>query len=68
MGQALRNLRKQRNMTQGDVAVALGVTSSQVSRVENGKRTISTHLLDQYARVLGAEAMIIFEVITREST
>lgn len=68
LGQALQSLRKQRRMTQGAVAHALGVAPSQVSRFENGKRPMDTQLLDRYARVLGLEATVMFETMMREQT
>ena len=50
-GTRLRELRKERKMTQGQVASQLGVTASMVSAYENGIRQPSFGVLVQLAQI-----------------
>lgn len=52
-GQRVRDLRRDRNMTQGDVAQALGVTRPTVTTWEAGKSKPHIDTLEQLAKVLG---------------
>ncbi len=46
-GARLRETRKQRGSTQGEVAAALGITSTQISDMEKGRRTTTLERLYQ---------------------
>ena len=57
VGDAMKQIRKKKQMTQEHVAMLLGVQRAQVSRIENGKNlTIST--IAKYLTVIGEEATI----------
>ena len=47
-GERLRELRKKRRETQGDLAAVLGVTDAQISEMEHGKKTT---VLEKFALI-----------------
>jgi transcriptional regulator with XRE-family HTH domain len=51
----LRRARKDAGMTQADVAKALGVPQSMVSRCESGERRVDVIELRGFARLYGRE-------------
>ena len=51
--QAIRNRRRQFDLSQGEVAQELGVTPAHVGHLENGRRRPSDEIVEQLARVLG---------------
>lgn len=53
IGQVIYALRKERNMTQEDVAFAAGTDAGYLSRIERETRTPSLQLLDNIATALG---------------
>jgi transcriptional regulator with XRE-family HTH domain len=52
IGHNISRLRKQLNLSQIDLAVAVGVTRSYLSEIENGKRNPTIMLLQNIATVL----------------
>lgn len=51
-GTLVKNLRIQNNLTQNQVAEALGVTPGYISNVENGRTAMSLRMLTYYARLI----------------
>jgi transcriptional regulator with XRE-family HTH domain len=49
----LRELRKGRGLTQGQLGVLAGMDQATVSRIENGKQTVSLEQLRALAGALG---------------
>jgi len=54
LGQRIRALRRQRDLTQGELATTLGLTQSNVSAIERGARGITIHQVVQLATILRA--------------
>ena len=52
-GTLVKNLRIQNDLTQNQVAEALGVTPGYVSNVENNRTAMSLRILTYYARLVG---------------
>ena len=52
-GTLVKNLRVENNLTQNQVAEALGVTPGYISNVENGRTAMSLRMLTYYARLVG---------------
>ena len=52
-GTLVKNLRVQNNLTQNQVAEALGVTPGYISNVENNRTAMSLRILTYYARLVG---------------
>lgn len=52
-GSLIKNLRIENNLTQNQVAEALGVTPGYISNVENGRTAMSLRILTYYARLVG---------------
>ncbi len=52
IGHNISRLRKQSNLSQIDLAVAVGITRSYLSEIENGKRNPTIMLLQNIATVL----------------
>jgi DNA-binding XRE family transcriptional regulator len=60
-GQRLRELRKERNMTQLQMAVEFGIDRSFISDVERGQKSISLHLLEVIALGMDLELSDLLE-------
>lgn len=58
VGQKIRRLRKQRNLTQTELASRIGIQQSDLSRMEKGEYRVS---LDTLFRILGEFGMGISE-------
>ena len=52
-GTLVKNLRIQNDLTQNQVAEALGVTPGYISNVENNRTAMSLRILTYYARLVG---------------
>jgi transcriptional regulator with XRE-family HTH domain len=55
----LKNARKSKKMTQGELGKLLHLPQGYVSQVESGKHDIKMSTLEDWARVLGFELMLI---------
>jgi transcriptional regulator with XRE-family HTH domain len=51
----LRTLRKQLNLTQGEMAERLGVKQPSISKLENGDRRLTLEILSEIITSLGGE-------------
>lgn len=54
LGERIRTLRRQQDLTQSELAAALGLTQSNVSAIERGARGITIHQVVQLAVILRA--------------
>ncbi|MGH1343811.1 MAG: helix-turn-helix domain-containing protein [Nannocystales bacterium] len=61
LGCVLRHVRKKRGLQQCDVAKSLGVTSSTISRIENGAQAVAVVQLRQVAKALSTEAWMLLK-------
>jgi len=52
IGEWLRQLREQKNMSQGDIGEKTGLMPAYISRVENGHTVPSVATLEKFARAL----------------
>jgi transcriptional regulator with XRE-family HTH domain len=55
----LKELRLRRGLSQGEVGLAIGLSASQVSRIESGKRGLSIEQLGPWSEALGVRAELI---------
>ena len=53
IGQRLRELRQEKNMSQGDIAKKLGVHRSYISGIERGVRNPTVKNIEKIAEALG---------------
>lgn len=60
LGQRLRALRRERDLTQEQLAERAGVDSKTVSRAENGHFNIGVDLIGALARALGVPTWRLF--------
>ena len=58
IGNMLRNLREQLNLTQEQVAEKIGYTHSTVSKIENGKWNFTIEKLQEYCKAIGVELQL----------
>ena len=66
----MARLRKERGLTQAELAVKAGTTQAVISRMESGKdkRTPSLSLLSKLANAMGAKMVICFEANDQDSS
>ncbi|HLE80222.1 MAG TPA: helix-turn-helix transcriptional regulator [Dehalococcoidia bacterium] len=57
-GPLLRRIRHQRQKPMSWVAEQLGVGEEYISRLERGKRTLGTHILNPWLEALGVEIQV----------
>lgn len=60
IGERLRTLREEKNLSQGDVEKCAGVLRHHISRVENGHNVPSVETLEKFARALGVPLYQLF--------
>src|SRR3990172_769666 len=60
IGLEIRLLRERRGMTSKDLAARLGLSQSQMSRLEKGQRRIDAGLLNRVAEALGVAPAFFF--------
>ena len=53
VGLRIRTIRRERNMTQDDLARSLGITFQQIQKYERGSNRVSASMLVKAARMLG---------------
>jgi transcriptional regulator with XRE-family HTH domain len=56
---ALRMARKERQLTQDELARKVGLPQSSIAKIETGKADVPTHRLLEICRVLGFELLLI---------
>jgi len=61
LASALIDARGRADMTQEDVARAMGTTQTVIARLESGKRMPSTRTLERFAKATGMRLRISFE-------
>ena len=59
IGTLIQETRQSRNMTQSELAEALGTSQSAVNRIENGKQNISLEMIARIGEVLSSEIVRI---------
>jgi len=59
IGSLISKVRKERNLTQAELAKALGTSQSAVNRIENGKQNLSMEMLGRISSVLDKEIISI---------
>ena len=60
IGDQLRALREQQNLSQGDIEKRTGLLRGYVSRVENGRTIPSIETLERWARALNVSLYQVF--------
>ena len=55
----LKQARRNKRMTQAELAAFLGLPQGYISQVENGKHDIKVSTMQDWAKVLGFELMLI---------
>src|SRR5215472_11535691 len=60
IGTRLRELRKQRNLSQGDITEVIGLPRSYISRIENGHAVPSLETLQRLAAALDVPLYRLF--------
>lgn len=63
--QVIRSVRESKNLSAEQLALALGVETSTVTRVERGERRLSTTLLEQIADQFGMAVTDLYAVVER---
>lgn len=62
VGPRIQKLRKNKNMTAEDLGIALKVSTSHISQIEQGCRKMSVDLLYRLMEVLGVDANTLLAV------
>ena len=55
IGQSIRSLRTQRDMTQQELADAAGITRANVCNIESGKYSVGLDVLNKIANAIGVK-------------
>lgn len=58
IGQRIRDLRQEQRMTLAELAQRAGITSANLSNIENGRYSVGLDILNKIATALGAEINI----------
>lgn len=53
LGQNMKRIRTKKNMSQGDIARALGVDRGYISNIESGKKNLTLATIQKLANALG---------------
>ena len=56
LGQNMKRIRTKKNMSQGDIARALGVDRGYISNIESGKKNLTLATIQKLANALGVSA------------
>jgi UDP-N-acetylglucosamine 1-carboxyvinyltransferase len=59
IGNLIRNLRRERELTQSELARKMGTTQSAVARIENGEQNLSTEMLSKISEVLNSDIITV---------
>lgn len=62
LGNEIKKVRKLRNMSQNDLAEKLGINRSTISKIENGKFSISVDYLVKFSLALDYEFRVIKKI------
>lgn len=57
----IKKIRIAKGLTQGELAIILGVSQSYVSQVENGEKNFSIDVARRFADALGVRLSMLFE-------
>jgi transcriptional regulator with XRE-family HTH domain len=68
IGERLRGLREQKNLSQGDIQKRTGLLRVYVSRVENGHTIPAIETLEKFARALDVPLYALFYDVEKPST
>jgi transcriptional regulator with XRE-family HTH domain len=60
IGERLRSLREEKNLSQGDIEQRTGMLRCYISRVENGHTVPSVETLEKFARALEIPIYLLF--------
>jgi len=63
--QVIRSVRESKNLSAEQLALALGVETSTITRVERGERRLSTSLLEQIANQFGMGVTDLYALVER---
>jgi len=63
VGERIRQLRKERRITQTDLAEAIGLTFQQIQKYEKARNRISASKLAAIAKILDVEVADLFEEV-----
>jgi len=63
IGVFIKMVREERNMTQADLARALGTSQSAVARIETGRQNLSMHALAKIGEALGRKIVSLTDSI-----
>jgi UDP-N-acetylglucosamine 1-carboxyvinyltransferase len=59
IGNLMRSLRREREMTQNELAERMGTTQSAIARIENGEQNLSTEMLSKISEVLQSDIVTV---------
>ena len=59
LGSKIRELRKERELTQEDLAYKAGLDYSYINQIENGKRNPSMEAVEKIAKALGVKVQTL---------
>lgn len=63
-GKRVRQLRRYHDLTQGQLAEAIGVTVDTIGNIERGRNAPTFETIEKIAEVLGVEVMELFDFRT----
>lgn len=63
LGRALRRLREHAGLRQDDLATRLGIDTTYISQVENGRRGVRWHTVMRFLRALDADLRQLADAI-----
>jgi transcriptional regulator with XRE-family HTH domain len=61
LGENMRRIREEKQMSQGDICRALGFDRSYVSNIENGKQNPTLDTIEKIAKALGISVDILLK-------
>lgn len=60
LGTSIKNIRKQKRLTQGELAIKSGITQTYLSQIENNQKEPNLSTLKNISKQLGVPLPIIF--------
>jgi transcriptional regulator with XRE-family HTH domain len=61
LGERIRYLRKEKNMTQEDLGFSIGNSGKQIGRIERGENNVTSCMLYQISKALNIEMKELFD-------